>query len=98
MRPGTSGWDVLGHSATRNIATPAAILRSIPHLSWSNRLRLPYWGTMRVATLSEMLGEVVRLGEATGMGDHAHELRGELEGRLATVRAEVTVTGSPRVI
>jgi iron complex transport system substrate-binding protein len=53
---------------------------------------------MRVATLSEMLEEVVRLGEATGMESHAHELRGELEGRLATVRAEVAGTGSPRVI
>jgi iron complex transport system substrate-binding protein len=53
---------------------------------------------MRVATLSEMLEEVVRLGEATGMEDHAHELRGELEGRLATVRAAVAGTGSPRVI
>jgi iron complex transport system substrate-binding protein len=53
---------------------------------------------MRVATLSEMLEEVVRLGEATGMEDHAHELRGELEGRLATVRAEIAGTGSPRVI
>ena len=31
---------------------------------------------MRVATLSEMLEEVVRLGEATGMENHAHELRG----------------------
>jgi iron complex transport system substrate-binding protein len=53
---------------------------------------------MRVATLSEMLEEVVRLGEATGMEGHAHELRGELEGRLATVRAAVSGTGSPRVI
>lgn len=53
---------------------------------------------MRVATLSEMLEEVVRLGEATGTEDHAHELRGELEGRLATVRAAVAGTGSPRVI
>jgi hypothetical protein len=35
---------------------------------------------MRVATLSEMLEEVVRLGEATGMGEHVHELRGELDG------------------
>lgn len=52
----------------------------------------------RVATLSEMLEEVVRLGEATGMEEHAHELRGELEGRLATVRAAVAGTGSPRVI
>jgi iron complex transport system substrate-binding protein len=53
---------------------------------------------MQVATLSEMLEEVVRLGEATGMEEHAHELRGELEGRLATVRAAVAGTGSPRVI
>ncbi|HET8564903.1 MAG TPA: ABC transporter substrate-binding protein [Solirubrobacterales bacterium] len=53
---------------------------------------------MRIATLSEMLEEVVRLGEATGMEDHAHELRGELEGRLAAVRAAVTGSGSPRVI
>jgi iron complex transport system substrate-binding protein len=53
---------------------------------------------MRVATLSEMLEEVVRLGEATGMEDHAHEMRGELEGRLATVRAAVAGTSSPRVI
>ncbi len=53
---------------------------------------------MRVATLSEMLEEVVRLGEATGMEAHAHELRGELEGRLATVRAAVSGSSSPRVI
>ena len=53
---------------------------------------------MRVATLSEMLEEVVRLGEATGMEGHAHELRGELEGRLATIRAAVSGAGSPRVI
>ncbi|MGN6201754.1 MAG: ABC transporter substrate-binding protein [Solirubrobacterales bacterium] len=53
---------------------------------------------MRVATLSEVLEEVVHLGEATGMEEHAHELRGELEGRLATVRAAVSGTGSPRVI
>ena len=53
---------------------------------------------MRVATLSEMLEEVVHLGEATGMEEHAHELRGELEGRLATVRAAVAEAGLPRVI
>ncbi len=53
---------------------------------------------MRIATLSEMLEEVVRLGEATGMERYAHELRGELEGRLASVRAAVAGTGSPRVI
>jgi iron complex transport system substrate-binding protein len=53
---------------------------------------------MRVATLSEMLEEVVRLGEATGMEERAHEQRGELEGRLATVRAAVSGSPSPRVI
>jgi iron complex transport system substrate-binding protein len=53
---------------------------------------------MRVATLSEMLEELVRLGEATGMEDHAHEMRGELEGRLAMVRAAVAGAPSPRVI
>jgi iron complex transport system substrate-binding protein len=53
---------------------------------------------MRIATLSEMLEEVVRLGEATGTEEHAHELRGELEGRLATIRAAVSGAGSPRVI
>lgn len=53
---------------------------------------------MRIATLSEMLEEVVRLGEATGMEEHAHELRGELEGRLATIRAAVSGAGSPRVV
>jgi iron complex transport system substrate-binding protein len=53
---------------------------------------------MRVATLSEMLEEIVRLGEATGMESHAHELRGELEGRLATIRAAVSGAASPRVI
>jgi iron complex transport system substrate-binding protein len=53
---------------------------------------------MRVATLSEMLEEIVRLGEATGMENHAHELRGELEGRLATVRAALSGASSPRVI
>ncbi|HVD86454.1 MAG TPA: hypothetical protein VNB59_03515 [Solirubrobacterales bacterium] len=53
---------------------------------------------MQVATLSEMLEEVVRQGEATGTEEDAHELRGELEGRLASVRAAVAGTGSPRVI
>lgn len=53
---------------------------------------------MRVATLSEMLEEVIRHGEATGTEEHAHELRGELEGRLATVRAALSGASSPRVI
>src|SRR6202012_5816183 len=53
---------------------------------------------MKVATLSEMLEEVVRLGETTGTGEQAPELRGELEGRLATVRAAVAGATVPRVI
>jgi iron complex transport system substrate-binding protein len=53
---------------------------------------------MRVATLSEMLEEIVRLGEATGREEHAHELRGELEGRLASIRAVVAGAASRRVI
>jgi iron complex transport system substrate-binding protein len=50
------------------------------------------------STLSEMLEDVIRLGEATGIAEHAHELRGELEGRLATVRAAVAGASLPRVI
>ncbi|HTR74965.1 MAG TPA: hypothetical protein VMH33_06860 [Solirubrobacterales bacterium] len=53
---------------------------------------------MKVATLNEMLEEVVRLGEVTGTGEQAHELRGELEGRLATVRAAVGGVTVPRVV
>ncbi|MGE5409129.1 MAG: ABC transporter substrate-binding protein [Syntrophothermus sp.] len=53
---------------------------------------------MRIATLSEMLEEVVRLGEATGTEEQAHELRGELEGRLAAVRAVVAGEPAPRVV
>src|SRR4051794_904606 len=52
-----------------------------------------------VGTLSEMLEELVREGERNGTAEHAHEFRGELEGRLATVRAAVsTRIGRPRVI
>jgi iron complex transport system substrate-binding protein len=50
------------------------------------------------STLGEMLEDVVRLGEATGIEREGHELRGELEGRLATVRAAVSGTTLPRVI
>jgi iron complex transport system substrate-binding protein len=53
---------------------------------------------MQVATLSEMLEEVVRLGESTRMERGAHELRDELEGRLAAIRTAVAGSGSPRVI
>jgi len=50
------------------------------------------------STLGEMLEDVIRLGEAAGIPAVAHELRGELEGRLATVRAAVAGTAPPRVI
>jgi iron complex transport system substrate-binding protein len=50
------------------------------------------------STLGEMLEDVIRLGEATGILRLAHELRGELEGRLATVRAAVSGATLPRVI
>jgi iron complex transport system substrate-binding protein len=53
---------------------------------------------MRIGTLSEMLEEIIHLGEATGMEEHAHEMRGELEGRLATVQAALSGASSPRVI
>jgi iron complex transport system substrate-binding protein len=45
-----------------------------------------------------MLEEVVREGEASGAAEEAHETRGELEGRLATVRAAVSDAPTPRVI
>ncbi len=50
------------------------------------------------STLGEMLEDVVRLGEATGLEAEAHLVRGELEGRLASVRGTVSGTPSPRVI
>ena len=50
------------------------------------------------STLSEMLEDVIRLGEATGMESEAHLMRGELEGRLASVRAAVSGASEPRVI
>ena len=50
------------------------------------------------STLAEMLDDVVRLGEAAAIEPAAHELRGELEGRLATVRAAVAGAATPRVI
>jgi iron complex transport system substrate-binding protein len=63
--------------------------------------RLP--GRPRVAqqdpsTLGEVLEDVVRLGEETGRGSEAHELRAELEGRLATIRSAVAGASAPRVI
>ena len=53
---------------------------------------------IRIATLSEMLEEVVRRGEADGTEEHAHELRGELEGRLASIRAVFAGAPTPQVI
>jgi iron complex transport system substrate-binding protein len=50
------------------------------------------------STLGEMLEDVIRLGEATGAVAEAHELRGDLEGRLAAVRAAVSGAAAPRVI
>ncbi|HEX5451361.1 MAG TPA: cobalamin-binding protein [Candidatus Limnocylindrales bacterium] len=50
------------------------------------------------STLAEVLEDVVRLGEATGRDAEASELRAELEGRLAIVRAAVAGSSSPRVI
>jgi iron complex transport system substrate-binding protein len=50
------------------------------------------------STLGEMLEDVIRLGEATGKEADAHGLRGDLEGRLATIRAAVSGAGRPRVI
>jgi len=49
-------------------------------------------------TLGEVLEDVIRLGEATAIVRQAHELRGELEGRLATVRAAVGGAALPRVV
>ncbi len=50
------------------------------------------------STLGEVLEDVVRLGEAAGIEADAHELRGELEGRLASVGAVVAEAARPRVI
>ena len=50
------------------------------------------------STLVEMLEDVVRLGEAAGIADAAHELRADLEGRLAAVRAAVSGAARPRVV
>jgi iron complex transport system substrate-binding protein len=50
------------------------------------------------STLGEVLEDVTRLGEAVGVAERASELRAELEGRLATVRAAVAGAGRPRTI
>jgi iron complex transport system substrate-binding protein len=58
----------------------------------------PYVLQQDPSTLGEVLEDVTRLGEATGMQPEARELRAELEGRLATVRAAVAGSSPPRVI
>jgi iron complex transport system substrate-binding protein len=50
------------------------------------------------STLAEMLEDVIRLGEAASIEAAAHDLRSELEGRLAAVRAAVAGSAAPRVI
>src|ERR1044072_3568916 len=50
------------------------------------------------STLGEMLEDVIRLGEATGLETEAHDMRGELDGRLRAGRAVVSGAGAPRVI
>ena len=50
------------------------------------------------STLGEVLEDVIRLGEATGREADAHDLRADLEGRLASVRAAVAGASLPRVI
>lgn len=50
------------------------------------------------STLREMLEDVIRLGEATGVPEAGRELRGELEGRLTAVRAGVAGAAAPRVV
>lgn len=50
------------------------------------------------STLGEVLDDVTRLGEAAGIAERAHELRSELEGRLAAVGAAVAGADRPRTI
>jgi iron complex transport system substrate-binding protein len=48
--------------------------------------------------LASLAPDLIRLGETAEIPRQAHELRGELEGRLATVRAAVAGASLPRVI
>jgi iron complex transport system substrate-binding protein len=50
------------------------------------------------SSLGEVLEDVTRLGVAAGIETRARELRAELEGRLAAVRAAVAGAPAPRVI
>jgi iron complex transport system substrate-binding protein len=49
-------------------------------------------------SLGEVLEDVTRLGEAAGIEARAGQLRGELEARLAAVRAAVSTAPPPRVL
>lgn len=50
------------------------------------------------ATLSDVLADVTRLGEAAGVGERAAALRAELEDRLSAVREAVEGSLRPRVL
>jgi iron complex transport system substrate-binding protein len=50
------------------------------------------------SSLGEVLEDVTRLGAAAGIEGRAAELRGDLEGRLAAVRAAVAGAPPPKVI
>jgi iron complex transport system substrate-binding protein len=50
------------------------------------------------SSLGEVLEDVTRLGAEAGIEARARELRGELEGRLAAVRAAVVGAPRPRVV
>lgn len=50
------------------------------------------------SNLAEVLDDVVRLGEATGIGAQARRLREQLDRRLEAVRAAVAAEPRPRVL
>jgi iron complex transport system substrate-binding protein len=50
------------------------------------------------STLAEVLDDVIRLGEAAGIGERARALRGELDRRLEAVRVAVAAEPRPRVL
>ena len=49
-------------------------------------------------TLGEVLGDLLRLAQATGVDDRGEELRGELQARLDRVRDAVAGAPRPRVV
>lgn len=50
------------------------------------------------STLGEVLGDVTRLAEAAAVPERGHDLRAELERRLAAVRAAIVDAPPPRVL